>query len=103
MTLKDFLQKAFTKDKEFKKAQKERKIERILDQREKNANERELERFNEEQRQEAIKMKLDQIRKQKRREIFSGNIIDKKNIFLGHKSILSDGTSTLSKQNMFFK
>jgi len=103
MALRDLLKKTFSKDPEFVQAAKERKIQRILDQREKGSDERELERFQEERRQALIKSRLDAIRKGKRREAFSGGIMDTKNIFKGHKSILHEDSKILGQGNMFFK
>ena len=107
MAFKDFLKKKFAKDEDFKIAEKQFKIQKILEQRQKSANERELERYFEEQRQAKIKSKLDLIRKQRTRELFSGGIMDKTNIFKNHDSILRNGESIFKKlpkkKSMFFK
>jgi len=103
MSIKDFLKKSFSKDPEFQAAAKERKIQRILDEREKGSNERELERFREEQRQVLIKKRLDTIRKMKTRQAFKSGIMDTTNIFKNHKSILTEDHKILNEGNMFFK
>lgn len=103
MGIKDFLKKSFTKDPEFQAAAKERKIQRILDEREKGSNERELDRFKEEQRQALIKKRLDAIRKMKTRQSFNTGLMDRTNIFKNHKSILSEDKKILQQENIFFK
>ena len=107
MGIKDFLQKKFTKDEDFKEAEKQLKIQKILEQRQKSSNERELEKYFEEKRQEKIKNQLDKIRKQKTRELFSGGLMDKTNIFKNHDSILRNGPSIFKKtpkqKSVFFK
>jgi len=81
MTLKETLQKLTGKNNEYKRQfqeeQVQRKIQRILNEREKNANERELERYIEEERQRKIKMALDGYRKKHQREFWHTNSINK--------------------------
>ena len=107
MALKEFLKEKFSKDEDFKAAEKEFKIRKIIEERQKSSNERELERFFEEQRQAKIKMSLETIRKQKNRNALVGPIMDKTNIFKGHKSILTNGPSVFkkvkTKKSIFFK
>ncbi|KKK42233.1 hypothetical protein LCGC14_2188510, partial [marine sediment metagenome] len=59
-----FLKSAFSnlkKDEDFIAEEKSRRIQKILDDREKSINERNLERFEESKRQETIKKKMEQI------------------------------------------
>lgn len=98
------------KDDDFKDAQKARKIQRILDEREKSSNERVLEKFNEERRQELIKKKIDEINKRKNDLLFNKKFVPDKNIFKGSNDILKKGNSMLKSEknlfaggNMFFK
>jgi len=89
MTLKEIFNKFTNKHERFKDMQREDRMERILEERKKNANERELERFIEEDRQKRIKIALDEYRKKRKDEFFHGeNMLKQKNIFKGHKSIL---------------
>ena len=110
MGLMDLLGKSMKKDEDFKEAQKVRKINRILDEREKSSNERVLEKFNEEKRQEIIKDKIDKINKMKNDELFNKPLVPEKNIFAkgsnilkGENTMLKSGKSLLSGGNMFFK
>jgi len=107
MALMDFLKNKLKKDEDFKAAEKEVKIQKIIEQRQKGSNERELERFVEEDRQRTIKEQLEQFRN-KEKEKMRTNIFKGKNIFKGHKSILhqDDKMFDLKMQNqgnMFFK
>ena len=82
MGLKELLQKVSgDKTMEYKRAfqdeQARRKIQRILDAREKNANERELERYVEEDRQAKIKTALEHYRKKQKRDFWHSNSINK--------------------------
>ena len=103
MGIKDFFKKTFTKSPEFVEEAKIRKINRILDEREKSSNERELERYYKEQREKMIKLKLDKIRKQRKRELLIGSLGDKTNIFKNHNSILKQDYSILNNENTFFQ
>ena len=98
------------KDEEFKQMEKSRRIQRILDAREKSNNERVLESFQEEKRQEIIKNKLAKINEQRRSETFSGKFQPHKNIFTGHDSILKSDMNPLKSnavnlggKSLFFK
>ena len=98
------------KDDDFKDAQKARKIQRILDERDKSSNERVLEKFNEERRQEIIKKKIDGINKRKNDMLFNKKFVPDKNIFGGKSNMLSSDNSILKSDknllaggNMFFK
>lgn len=103
MGIKDFFKKTFTKSPEFVEEAKVRKINRILNEREKSSNERELERYYKEQREKMIKLKLDKIRKQRKRELLIGSLGDKTNIFKNHNSILKQDYSILNNENTFFQ
>jgi len=114
MALKDFLLKAMKRDEEFKEMERQNLLNKKLEAKQKNSNERELNRFEEEERQKMIKLKLEKFRKQKNDEFWHGpNILEQKNIFADHKSILTDNPNLLQAQkinknkfktpNMFFK
>ncbi len=117
MGLKDLLKKSFVKSEEFKEMEKDLRMRKMLEQRQKSSNERELERFQEERREEQIKKELEGFRKRKKEEFFMHNdMLKQKNIFKGHKSILHQdnsildggkklfsGKSTMLKGGMFFK
>ena len=99
MGLKELLQKVTGKEDQykydFKNEQARRKIQRLLDAREKNANERELERYMEEERQEKIKRALDGYRKKTKREFWHSNTMN------GGWDILKDDKPILKQKNIF--
>lgn len=105
MGLLDFLRKDNNED--LKEEERRRKVQKILDEREKSNNERILEKMQEEERQKMIDQQVKQIQKQRNRELFSGGMSPQKNIFTGHKRILSGKSNTLKKINsqggLFFK
>lgn len=109
MSIMNFLTNKFSKDEDFKRAEKEMKIQRILEQRQKNSNEREFERFLEEKRQEQIKQKLDEFRKERQGEFMKPTILNQENIFSkGDNLFKGKGTmlqmkDTMHGDNMFFK
>lgn len=107
MGIKDFFGKAFSKDPDFKNAEKQAKIERLITDRQKSPNLRELERFQTEQREQIIKNKLEQFRKRERRNNFQTGLMDRTNIFKNHGSIMRNGPSVMGKvqmgDQMFFK
>ena len=97
-------------------AEKARKIQRILNAREKSLNERILEDFEEEARQEAIKQQVAELNQQRSNELFMGRFSPSRNIFIGHRNILESdlhhfrsegnilrGGSILNQENLFFK
>lgn len=96
------------KDEDFIAEEKARRIQKILDDREKSVNERNLEKFVELKRQEAIKKKMERINlEQSRGSLFSSFHPDK-NIFSNHKSILKTPNKVLNSKNkkgnnLFFK
>ena len=76
-------------------AQQERKIQKILNERDKSANERELERHIRDAREADIKLKLEQIRNQKNHENWKGNN------FRGKATMLNDDRQILKEKNLF--
>ena len=92
--------------------QQERKIQKVLDGREKSSNQRELERHIRDAKEADIKKQLDEIRTQKNHENWKGNnfkgkatmlkddrpMLKEKNIFLDNKS-----KNPMTQQRMFFK
>ena len=116
--LKRLLEKSKENKSEFKEkmrlAQEERKIERLITEREKSSDERELESHLKEKRAEKIKNELRKIHKKKNSEMWNsgtgmiGNkmtilnsgrpILKEKHIFMGNKN-----TSKIKKYRMFFK
>jgi len=87
--------KALTKTK-FKEAQENRRIEHMLDEREKSANQRELERHFKEQQEKQIKEQLDVIRKKRTQDMFKGE-----NLFKDGTSILKNERPILKEKNIF--
>jgi len=106
-----FLQSALSglkKDEDFKAEEKSRRIQKILDDREKSIHERNLERFQENRRQEAIKKKMEKINLAQSRGSLFGNFHPDKNIFTEKKNILHVKNSALESKNklrkqLFFK
>jgi len=96
MGVKEFLAKAFKKDERFKELEKEMRIRKMIEERMKPSNERELERYMEEERQKTIKKHLEEFRNARKEEAWHGeSILNQKNIFKGHKSILNEDKSIL--------
>lgn len=98
MGLREFLG-GMRKDEEFKQAQKSRMINKILDNREKSNSERVLDSFDEEARQEAIQKRVKQINEQRTREMFMGTFNQGRNIFKGHRSIMTSDINSLKSKN----
>ena len=116
--LKRLLEKSSENKKEFKekmrRAQEERKIERLISERELSSDERELISHQKEKRAEQVKSQLRKIHKKKNEKIWNsgtrmiGNkmkilnsgrsILKEKHIFIGNKN-----TSRIKKDRMFFK
>lgn len=109
MGWRDLLKKKLTKDPRFKEMETEMKMQKILEERQKNSDERELERFYEEERQKSIKENLEKFRKKQQDELWHGkNILQQKNIFIGQesimkqdKSILDNGPGILNDKKLF--
>ena len=116
MGLMEMIRKIGENKKEVKQrmteAAQDRRIQKVLDEREKSSNERELERHMRDEREAQIKIKLDQIRTQKNHENWKGNnfqgkatmlkddrpMLKEKNIFLDNKTL-----NPMTQQRMFFK
>lgn len=109
MALQGLLGRLFGRSEKFKEMQEDTRFQKIVEQRQKNANERELEKFQEEERQKLIKNKLEQFRKMRREESNKAtilqsdfNILDNSNPILKQKNIFSMERIKLGK-NLFFK
>ncbi len=109
MALQGLIGRIFGKDEKFKEMQEDIRFQKILGDRQKNANERELEKFQEEKRQEVIKEKLNQFRKMRRIEANKTtilksdfNVLDNSNPILKQKNIFSM-EKTQQGKNLFFK
>ena len=106
-----FLQSALSglkKDEDFKTEEKARRIQKILDDREKSIHERNLETFQENRRQEAIKKKMEKINLAQNRDSLFGNFSPGKNIFTEKKNVLHVKNTALKSKNklkkqLFFK
>jgi len=80
-----------------KQAQQDRKVEKMVLEREKSANQRELERYIEERREAQIKEQLDKIHKRQNQENWKS-----KNMILGGKTtILNNDRPILKEKNIF--
>ena len=109
MALQGLLGRMFGKSEKFKEMQEDTRFQKVIEQRQKNANERELERFQEEDRQKEIKEKLTQFRKMRKIEanqttILKGdfNILHNPNPILKQKNLFSIEKSQQGR-NLFFK
>ena len=81
----------------FKQAQEDRKIERLIEEREKSSNERELESHINEQREARIKEQLQQIHKKKNQQMWKSD-----KTLIGNKmTILNTGRSILKEKHIF--
>lgn len=80
-----------------KDAEQDRKVQKILDEREKSSNHRELERFMHEKEEERITNTLKKIRKQKDREVWHG----KHQILKSDCNILDNDRPLLKEKNVF--
>jgi len=76
-------------------AQQERKVKKVLDEREKSSNERELERIMRDRREEAIKLKLQEIRAKETKANWKGKNIK------GEATILKEDRPMLREKNIF--
>lgn len=88
--------KKITKAK-FKDEQQNRKIQKILDEREKSANRRELEKYYQEQEEERIKVAVDKIRKERTKESWCPT----KTILTSDCNILANDRPILKEKNIF--
>ena len=123
MGLMEMIRKIGENKKEVKQrmteAAQDRRIQKVLDEREKSSNERELERHMRDEREAQIKLKLEQIRNQKNHENWKGNnfqgkatmlkddrpILKEKNLFKQKKNAFLDNKSDnpITKKRLFFK
>ena len=111
MTLVERIKNLFKKDERLKEMLEEKRLQQIVEQRSKNANERELERYYEEERQKNIKAQLESFRNQRKKEFWHENKNwNNKNIFQGHKNILTNDnhmfsvkSNNLTGGSMFWK
>ena len=104
MTIKDLVSKLMHRKEEYKQelmeAERQRKIQKILDDRSKNSNERELERFMEEDRQKKIKYHLEKYRKMKRDEWWHGKqMLNEKYIYKKERPLLKERNLFVGKSN----
>ena len=90
MTIRETLQRVFSKNERVKEILEERRSQRLAEQRDKNSNERELERYYEELRQKKIKEQLEQFRKTDPRNSWKSNIMDKSYMFKDERPILKE-------------
>ena len=80
----------------------ERKIQKILDDREKSSNERELEGIMKKKREESIKERLDEIRKmENKRNWKSGGFCGKTTMLNNDQPILKNDRPLLKEKNIF--
>ena len=97
MGIKEILQKAFSKNREYKEMENQYRMQKKFEQKQKNSDERELERFYEEERQKQIKEQLAKFRQQKKAEMWNGgNQLKSKNVIKG-KSL---GFMSLKSNNL---
>ena len=80
-----------------KQAQADRKIEKLILEREKSSNERELESHINEQREAAIKEKLQKIHKKKNQQMWKSD----KTVIGNKMTILNSGSSILKEKHIF--
>lgn len=113
--IRKFSEKKSIDKMKFKEAQSDRKIERLLNEREKSSNERELESIMKQRREDNIKKELDKIHKQQNSEMWKSKhgvldkgipitrndrpILKEKNIFLNNKNNIP----FVKGEQMFFK
>jgi hypothetical protein len=83
--------------KKFREEEQNRKIERLLNEREMSANERDLLKRIEQKREEGIKLKLDDLRKKDNEEMWKS----KHSVIKGNKSILTNDRPILKEKNIF--
>jgi hypothetical protein len=113
--VRKFSEKKSVDKKRFKEVETERKIERILNDREKSANERELLKIMKQKREDNIKNELDKIHKQQNSDMWKSKhgVLDKGiSITRNDRPILKEKNIFLDKKNnipfvkgeqMFFK
>lgn len=95
MGLKEFVHRLVHRDEELSQAEKELKIQKIVNARQKNSNERELDRFLEEERQENIKLQLEDFRKKRQHDMWVTKLADTSNMFTAKSTMLNNDHSVL--------
>jgi hypothetical protein len=80
-----------------KDAEQDRKVERILNEREKSSNERDLEKRMKQKREEQIKQKLDVLRKQDNKEMWKS----KNSVLKSEHNIMTNDRPILKEKNIF--
>lgn len=100
--LKELLSRMGSGNAKMKEYEEDMKVQRLAGQKLKSSNERELERFMEEDRQRMINNTLAEYRKRKMHESWNGNVFDNKNVFLNHKSVLSQDKNVLDNGQISF-
>jgi hypothetical protein len=107
MSMKEILRKLTNRNPEIKELERQRKIQRIVEQKTKTSNERELEKYMNEEREEQIKEKLKEYRE--RRKIKNNrNPLDTPNKFqdsdfeiLKDKKLFSEHKDVLKQKYLF--
>jgi predicted RND superfamily exporter protein len=84
------------KSEEFKEAQRQVTINKIIQERQKSSNERELERYMNEDRESNIKKQLEKVRYKKTHDLWTDNSILKKS-----NNILKNDKQILMQENIF--
>ncbi len=109
MALQGLLGRMFGRNEKFKEMQEDVRFQKVIVERQKNANERELEKFQEEERQETIKKRLIQFRKMRQEESnrttvlkSDFNVLHNPSPILKQKNIFSM-KKTQQEGNLFFK
>jgi len=95
--VRKFSEKKSVDKKRFKEVETERKIERILNDREKSSNERELEKIMKQKREDGIKAELDKIHHSQNQEMWKS----KKSVMDGGTPITRNDRPLLKEKNIF--
>lgn len=111
MGILEKLGKGLRRDEDFRAAQKQEKINKIIEARKKSSNERILEAEIEKQRQEMINQKVKEIAKRRNDELFNKPFQPTPNIFHRNNEILkvkpsilkSNENPVLRTRNIFFR
>ena len=107
MGFKDFMKKSLSRDPRLKEMQEQRRMEMMVEEREKSSNQRELERYMKEESEKSIKKNLQEFRELRKREAWSptkeNQILKQPNIFKNHKNILHQDFNLLGGKKLFMK
>ena len=108
MSIKETLSKLMNRDQDLKELKRQIKIQKTVEQLQKNSNERELERYMEEDRQRRIKEKLHEYREERKVTHKSGNPLNVPNRFqepdyeiLKDKKLFSEHKDVLKQKYLF--